>query len=103
MRKIICTSMIVLISFLLISCSVNSDNNDISATVSFIQVTDKGGTEGEYWILAVYPDKIEVKREMKIIVGDKNVWNLIEIDRKYTAHYAKRDNGSYYLYEIESM
>lgn len=100
--------MIVSLFFLFVcplaACS-KTNEKDTSATVSYIQVIDKGKTDdGEYWILVTAPDQDKNKtNEFKINLAEKNTWNLIEIDGKYVSHYAKRNNGFYYLYEIEPM
>lgn len=105
MKKIVMVvSIFSLVVCPLAACS-KTNEKDISATVSYIQVIDKGkADDGEYWILVSAPDQDKNKaNEFKINLEDKNLWNLIEIDEKYVAHYTKRNNGLYYLYEIEPM
>ncbi|TVX88165.1 hypothetical protein [Paenibacillus agilis] len=104
-RKIYILFFIIIILGLITSCSDKEDEEqDISAIVSNLNVIEKGKEEPDkYWIIAFYPDKYKPIEKMKIFVKDKNVWNLIEINRTYTAHYAKDTSGVFNLYTIERL
>lgn len=92
---------LVLITILLPACE-EQDSKDVLAAVANIQVIEKGiDGEASYWVRAVYPVKSSIKEEMKIFIEDKKVWNLIDVDRKYTAHYAKDTQDVYHLYSID--
>ncbi|WP_028594509.1 hypothetical protein [Paenibacillus assamensis] len=102
-RKIYILFLIIIVLGLITSCS-DKEEGDILAVVSNLEVIEKGKEEPEtYWIIAIYPDKSKSKEKIKIFVKDENVWNLIDINRKYTVHYAKNSNGVINLYEIERL
>ncbi|SFF18499.1 hypothetical protein SAMN05216378_5346 [Paenibacillus catalpae] len=97
------TLTLLVVGILLGACSPDDTNNDkyhLEAIVANVAIADKGITnDGQYWIMAAYPDKKKLKSVVRFDV-EKELWDTIEINQKYTVHYAKRENGTYSLYKI---
>jgi hypothetical protein len=84
------------------ACSGNGEQL-VGSAISYINVIDKGEIEQQsYWILAVYPGST-APTEIKILVDNKSIWNLVEINKEYTAEYNTYSNGEHRLVEISPL
>ncbi|MCM3627804.1 hypothetical protein M3194_10540 [Paenibacillus glycanilyticus] len=93
------------ICLLLDACSLNDGTpakNNGEAIVSNVTIADKGEADGQYWIMAAYPDRKKMKSVVTITVDEKR-WKTIQVHHKYTVHYAKQEDGSYSLYGITPL
>jgi hypothetical protein len=72
-------------------------------TTTSIMVQAKGHADDnkEYWILVSNPNTHE--KDLKIIINDINVWNLIEVDREYYVTYISKNKGDKLLEYINSI
>ncbi|WP_042351634.1 hypothetical protein [Bacillus massiliigorillae] len=57
----------------------------------------------EYWIIAYDFNNQQKEEAFKILVQEEMVWNLIEEGKEYFAVYAKKDNESWFLQQIEHI
>ncbi|MFC5986369.1 hypothetical protein ACFPXP_07975 [Marinicrinis lubricantis] len=98
------TGIILVFTLLCLSACSNNDNvynvNNITANIEVVDKTKpERGEKGESWIHVIYLEGTN-KKVMKLKVENKNIWNLIEINRSYTATFTQDNLGEYQLHEI---
>lgn len=97
MRKTIC---FMFISLLIITgCS-----GSYTSAASMLNVVKKEHSEDykEAWIIAFNPDYEEGPGEIKIMVKEPMVWNLIEVNQTYFASYSKEGDNHWKLEQINN-
>jgi hypothetical protein len=107
MRKI--PSLLIII-FLLI---VTACGGPFSSTSSDLYVVKKAHSKDykkahskdykKAWIIAFDPNSDSGKKEIKIMVKEPMVWNLIEINKTYFTSYSKEGDNPWILEQIEHL
>ena len=95
---------LVFLSFLL-TLSACDQNNEYTSTTSYLQIVEKGYSDDykEAWIIAFDPNNKNENENIKIIVDEPMVWNLIEADKTYFASYSKELDTPWKLIQIEHL
>lgn len=76
-----------------------------TSTASLLNVVKKEHSEDykEAWIIAFDPNYEEEPEEIKIIVKDPMVWNLIEVNKTYFTSYSKEGDNHWELEQINHL
>ena len=98
MKKI--PSLLVIFIFLLV---VTACGGPYTSTSSNLYVVKKAHSKDdkEAWIIAHDPNNITEKKEIKIMVQEPMVWNLIEVNKTYFSSYSKKGANPWILEQIE--
>jgi hypothetical protein len=82
-------SLVVVFIFLLV---VTACGGSFSSTSSDLYVVKKAHSKDykKAWIIAYDPNSITEKKEIKIMVQEPMVWNLIEVNKTYFTSYSKK-------------
>ncbi|WP_216827451.1 hypothetical protein [Alkalihalobacterium elongatum] len=91
---------VFIVTVFTVGCSAEKT---MTSTSSYISVIEKGYSEDykETWIIAVNPEIEE--SEIKIIVEEPMVWNLIEVDKTYFSSYLKEVEKASVLIQISHL
>jgi len=97
MRKI--SSLFIIICLLIVTAC----GGPPSSTSSDLYVVKKAHSKDykKAWIIAFDPNSDSGKKEIKIMVKEPMVWNLIEVNKRYFASYSKEGNNPWILEQIE--
>ncbi|WP_191557200.1 hypothetical protein [Metabacillus idriensis] len=76
-----------------------------SSTSSNLHVVKKAHSKdyNKAWIEAIDPNSQTEQKEIKIMVNEPMVWNLIEINKTYFTSYSKEGNNPWILEQIEHL
>ncbi|MFC9775044.1 hypothetical protein [Paenibacillus chitinolyticus] len=86
---------LVMLGMVLILVACNSPKE---TTASYITVVDKGSTnDNQHWITVKKSDN----KEFKILIKEKNTWNLIEQGKDYFASYSTNESRESTLDSID--
>lgn len=90
----LCAAIFLLAGLMLAACS-SSKGQERDAFAVNVKAIDKGKEDnGQYWIMMAYPDKKKLKSVDKIML-EKDVWDTVQIDHKYTVRYIRQEDGTY--------
>ena len=89
----------------LLTLSACDQNNEYASTASYLQIVEKGYSDDykEAWIIAFDPNNKNENENIKIIVDEPMVWNLIEAEKTYFASYSKELDTPWKLIQIEHL
>ncbi|NHM32039.1 hypothetical protein [Neobacillus terrae] len=95
---------LLIVSFLLIVTSYDSAVGPSSSMTSYLPIVKKGHSKDykKAWIIAFDPNS-KVKKEIKIIIKEPMVWNLIEANQTYFTSYSIYGNNPCVLEQIEHI
>ncbi|PFO09414.1 hypothetical protein COJ85_02065 [Bacillus sp. AFS076308] len=95
-------SLLVFFIFLLV---VTACGGPFTSTSSDLYVVKKAHSkdDNEAWIIAYDPNSITEKKEIKILVQELMVWNLIEVNKTYFSSYSKKGDNPWILDKIEHL
>jgi hypothetical protein len=76
-----------------------------SSTSSDLYVVRKAHSKDykNAWIIAYDPNSIRGKKEIKILVKEPMVWNLIEVNKTYFTSYSKEGDNPWILDQVEHI
>ncbi|WP_155928645.1 hypothetical protein [Bacillus sp. UNC41MFS5] len=81
---------------------VTACGGPFSTTTSELYIVKKAHSKDyeKAWIIAFDPNSITGKKEIKIMVNEPMVWNLIEVKKIYLTTYSKEGDNPWVLEEI---
>jgi hypothetical protein len=99
MRKI--PSLLIIFLILIVTAC----GGPFSSTSSDLYVVKKAHSKDykKAWIIAFDPNSDSGKKEIKIMVKEPMVWNLIEINKTYFTSYSKEGDNPWILEQIEHL
>lgn len=83
-------------------CFVTACGRPSSSTTSDLYVVKKEHSKDykKAWIIAFDPNSKD-KKEIKIMINEPMVWNLIEVNKSYFADYSKEGENPWKLEQIK--
>ncbi|MFJ5625502.1 hypothetical protein ACIQD3_23045 [Peribacillus loiseleuriae] len=99
MKKIL-SSLIILFLLVITACE-----RPYTSTTSYLHVVEKGYSKDykEAWIIAFNPYNKTKQENVKIMVAEPMVWNLIEVNKTYFTSYSKEKDKPWILDQIEHL
>ena len=81
---------------------VTACGGPFSTTTSELYIVKKAHSKDyqKAWIIAFDPNSITDKKEIKIMVNEPMVWNLIEVNKTYLTTYSKEGDNPRVLEQI---
>lgn len=100
MRKIL-SSLIILFLLVITACA----RPPSTSTTSYLHVVEKGYSKDykEAWIIAFNPYNETKQENVKIMVAEPMVWNLIEVNKTYFTDYSKEGDKPWILDQIGQL
>ena len=97
--KKILSPLIILLLLVIAACG-----GPHTSTASYLFVVEKGYSEDykESWIIAFDPN-YDTQENVKILVEEPMVWNLIEVNKTYFTSYSKEKDNYWILDQIEHL
>ncbi|WP_160725606.1 hypothetical protein [Bacillus sp. USDA818B3_A] len=99
MKKI--PSLLVFLIFLLVVTACGGPFRSISSELYVVKKAHSKDYK-EAWIIAYDPNSMKGKNEIKIMVQEPMVWNLIEVNKTYFSSYSKKGDNPWILQQIEN-
>ena len=103
-KRLLLSSITISVAILIVFLFYNSFSSVLTAT--YFAVTEKGYSNDnkEAWIKGFNPNAPPGHREeIKVIVREPMVMNLIQKDKTYFVNYTKKRNGVIFLSKIETI
>ena len=103
-KRILLSVITISITFLIVFLIYNSISS--VTTVTDFTITEKGysNDNNEAWIKGFNPNApVEHQEEIKVIVREPMVMNLIQKDKTYFVNYSIKRNGLIFLSNIENI
>lgn len=93
---------LILLTTVFIGCT--NQSGAISSVTTFLRVTEKDYSDDykEKWIVG-YNSSANKVDEVRIMIDDVRVWNLIEVNKEYFVSYQGSKKGGYVLGQIEHV
>ena len=95
---------LVLILLITVFTGCVSQSGAISSVTTFLRVTEKNYSDDykEKWIVGYNSSANEID-EVRIMIEDVRVWNLIEVNKEYFVSYQGSKESGYVLGQIEHV